>query len=187
LVPLFAFSCSDASRSSVDRALSNKSRIGLAPGGIKEILQAPEPDKEYAIVGKGIFRLAIKHQVPVIPIYCFGSSMLMKRLPLPAFVEKLSLLLRISFIVFYGKMGLPIPFRQRLLYVMGKPVFPEHQQQISSSTTIVGRTTPTNMDIDMQADDMYKKYCQELIRIFDRHKESYASGWESKSLTILPG
>jgi hypothetical protein len=166
---------SDASRSSVDIALSNRSRIGLAPGGIKEILQIPEPDKEFAIVGKGIFRLAIKHQVPIIPIYCFGSSMLMKRLSLPAFIERLSLLLRISFVIFYGKMCLPIPFRQRLLYVMGKPVYPE--QQMSTGTA----------NMDTQVEDMYKKYCQELIRIFDRHKDSYAAGWENKSLKVLPG
>eukprot|EP00535_Pseudo-nitzschia_heimii_P000691 CAMPEP_0197181066 /NCGR_PEP_ID=MMETSP1423-20130617/5461_1 /TAXON_ID=476441 /ORGANISM="Pseudo-nitzschia heimii, Strain UNC1101" /LENGTH=286 /DNA_ID=CAMNT_0042631239 /DNA_START=65 /DNA_END=922 /DNA_ORIENTATION=- len=93
----------DASRNVVDRALSKGDRLGLAPGGIAEIFQDPDPDYENAIVGKGIFRMAVKHQVPVIPIYCFGSSMLFKRLMLPSFIEKASLMLRISFVIFFGR------------------------------------------------------------------------------------
>jgi len=93
----------DASRSSVDSALSNGDRLGLAPGGIAEILQDPDPKHEFAIIGRGIFRMAVKHQVPIIPIYCFGSSMLLKRFKLPYFVEKLSLMLRVSLVVFFGK------------------------------------------------------------------------------------
>jgi 1-acyl-sn-glycerol-3-phosphate acyltransferase len=164
---------SDASRPSVDRALKDGSRIGLAPGGIAEIFQTPKPDEEYAIIRKGIFRMAVKHQVPVIPIYCFGSSMLLRRIKL-RFVDKLSLLLRVSLVVFYGKWGLPLPFRQRLLYVMGKPVYPRRGADGTDLTTM-----------DQLVDSMYRQYCHELRRIFDRHKASYASGWEDKSLTIL--
>jgi 1-acyl-sn-glycerol-3-phosphate acyltransferase len=168
----FVIAVSDASRPSVDQALKDGYRIGLAPGGIAEIFQTPESDKEYAIIRKGIFRLALKHQVPVIPIYCFGSSMLLRRLKLH-FIEKLSLMVRISLVVFFGKWGLPIPFRQRLLYVIGKPVHPP-----PPSATVANNT-------DQQVDMMYRQYCQELLRVFDRHKESYASGWEGKSLAIL--
>lgn len=166
----------DASRDSVDNALSNGDRLGLAPGGIAEILQDPTPEREYAIIGRGIFRMAVKHQVPIIPIYCFGSSMLLKRLKLPNFIEKLSLMLRVSLVVFFGKWGLPIPFRQRLLYVMGRPVYPP------SAGAIGGNSSNT---INERAEIMYEQYGRELIRIFDRHKESYASGWENKSLNIL--
>lgn len=157
----------------MDRALTSGFRIGLAPGGIAEIFQAPKLDKEYAIIRKGIFRMAVKHKVPVIPIYCFGSSMLLHRLKLH-FVEKLSLMLRISLVVFFGKWGLPLPFRQRLLYVIGKPVYPP-----SVAADGVMRT------LDQEVDFMYRQYCQELTRVFDRYKESYAAGWEDKSLAIL--
>ena len=144
----------DASRSSVDTALSEGARLGLAPGGIAEILQAPEPGSEYAIIRRGIFRMAVKHKVPIVPIYCFGSSMLMKRLKLPNFIEKLGLMLRISLVVFFGKWGLPIPFRQRLLYVMGKPIYPP----ITTGKDILLSTT------DQRVEHMYQQYCQELIR-----------------------
>ena len=98
--------------------------------------------------------MAVKHKVPIVPIYCFGSSMLMKRLKLPNFIEKLGLMLRISLVVFFGKWGLPIPFRQRLLYVMGKPIYPP----ITTGKDIILSTT------DQRVEHMYQQYCQELIR-----------------------
>ena len=125
----------------------------LAKGGIAEILQDPDPGHEYAIIGRGIFRMAVKHQVPVIPIYCFGSSMLLKRLKLPRFIEKLSLMLRISLVIFFGRWGLPIPFRQRLLYVMGRPIYPDSLRDINS-----------NHSINQSAEKMHEQYARELIR-----------------------
>ena len=143
----------DADRPSVDKALSEGWRLGLAPGGIAEITQAPEPTKEYAIVRRGIFRLAMKYQVPIVPIYCFGSSMLMKRIQIPL-IEKIGVLFRISLVAFFGQWGLPIPFRQRLLYVIGKPVYPP-KLQLANKT----------MDDDVKiVDEMHQQYCQELIR-----------------------
>jgi 1-acyl-sn-glycerol-3-phosphate acyltransferase len=166
---------SDASRPSVDKALSDGQRIGLAPGGIAEMMQDSSKDKEYAIVRKGIFRMAAKHDVPIIPIYCFGSSLLLRRLKLPAFIEKLGLLLRVSLVMFFGQWGLPIPFRQRLMYVVGNPIHP------STSTT----SSTTSIVSEDDIDSMYRQYCNELVRIFDKHKESYAAGWIDKKLMIL--
>jgi 1-acyl-sn-glycerol-3-phosphate acyltransferase len=166
----------DASRDCVEQALQQKDRIGLAPGGIAEILQSPSQENEYAIVGRGIFRLALKHDVPVVPIYCFGSSMLLHRLQLPGYIEQLGVMLRISLVIFFGKWGLPIPFRQRLLYVMGNPIHPP----------VNNNSNNDNNNANQMAEDMYQRYCRELVRIFDRHKESYARGWQHKSLRILP-
>lgn len=170
----------DASRYSVNRALSNGSRIGLAPGGIAEMFEGypksgTHPDEEYAIVRKGIFRLAVKHGVPIIPVYCFGSTKLLRRLQLPPLVEKISLLLRVSLVIFYGQGFLPIPFRQKLLYVMGNPIYP-----LSPSSTDQSLDQAT---FDQQVDDMFARYCSEMIRLFDRQKESY--GWAHKTLKLL--
>ena len=137
-----------------------------------------QPDEEYAIIRKGIFRLAVQHGVPIIPVYCFGSTKLLRRLLLPSLVEKISLLLRVSLVVFYGKGLLPIPFRQKLLYVMGKPIYPRE-----SKLPAMGETLNTSAEIDQQVDEMFAKYCQEMIRIFDRHKESY--GWAHKTLKLI--
>ena len=119
------------------------------------------PNEEYVIIRKGIFRLALKYNVPIIPVYCFGSTKLLKRVQFPRIIERISLLIRTSLVLFFGQYGLPIPFRKRLLYVMGSPLHPEGQQ--------IERFVST--------------YCDELTRCFDRHKESY--GWEDKVLRIL--
>jgi hypothetical protein len=171
----------DASRSNVDRALREGSRIGLSPGGIAEIFEGypkalTHPDDEYTIVRKGIFRLAIQHKVPVIPVYCFGSTMLLRLLELPAIVEKISLMFRVSLVLFFGQWGLPVPFRQRLLYVMGNPIFPPSLQ---SEGSILDQASTLNE----QSEEMVSRYCEEMVRIFDRHKESY--GWAHKTLMTL--
>jgi 1-acyl-sn-glycerol-3-phosphate acyltransferase len=156
--------------------LSEGSRIGLAPGGIAEMFEGypkhlTHPDDEFTIVRKGIIRMAIKHGVPIIPVYCFGSTKLLKRLQLPDIVERVSLLLRVSLVLFFGKWGLPMPFRQKLLYVMGQPIFPPETADDENSI------------LDQQVDEMQSRFCEELVRIFDRHKESY--GWGHKSLLTL--
>jgi len=164
----------DASRPAVESALSSGSRIGLAPGGIAEMFEGypkpnSHPNEEYIIIRKGIFRLAMKYNVPMIPVYCFGSTKLLKRVQFPQIIERISLLIRTSLVLFFGQYGLPIPYRQRLLYVMGNSILPP-----SSSPS-------TNQN--QQLDDFVTKYCNELTRCFDRHKESY--GWEEKVLRIL--
>jgi Diacylglycerol acyltransferase len=164
---------SDASRSAVDRALSNGDRIGIVPGGIAEIFEGypksgTKPDEEYSIVRKGFLQLAYRHKIPVVPIYCFGSTKMFRRLNLP-FLEQLSSLVRASLVVFYGVWGLPIPYRQKLLYVIGNAIYPPSTSTISNP--------------DLAVDAMHEQFCTELHRIFDRHKEAY--GWGHKSLHVL--
>lgn len=167
----------DASRAAVDKALSGGARIGLAPGGIAEMFEGypkpmTHPDDEYAILKerKGFIRMAIKHGVPVIPVYCFGATKMLNRLQLPSIVENISKLLRISFCIFFGRWGLPIPFRTKLLYVMGKTLFPP----VASQDDSVFR---------QQVEEMHVRFCQELRRIFERHKGGY--GWEDKTLRLV--
>ena len=175
LVAVLFYGSSDASRTEVDRALAEGSRIGLAPGGIAEMFEGfpkekAHPDEQYTIVRKGMFKMAVKHGVPIIPVYCFGSSKLLKRLQLPRIVEKISLLLRVSLVVFFGQFGLPIPYRQKLLYVIGKVIHPPSDSMGGAS-------------LEAKAEEMFATYCKEMTRIFDRHKESY--GWKHKTLTTI--
>jgi 1-acyl-sn-glycerol-3-phosphate acyltransferase len=164
----------DASKDSVERALALGDRIAVIPGGIAEIFEGypkpnTHPDEEYAIVRSGFLRLAIKHGIPVIPVYCFGATKMLKRLELPG-LEQLSLFLRVSICLFFGVGGLPIPFRQRLSYVMGQPILPPV------------RTTGSDIS-DAHVKEMQDRFCAEVQRLFDRHKEAY--GWSHKTLKLL--
>lgn len=164
----------DASRNEVHFALKEGSRIGLAPGGISEMFEGyPKMGRnlndECVLLAsrKGFIRLALEHGVPVIPIYCFGSSKMLRRFNLPIF-EKISNLFRISLCLFFGKNFLPIPYRKKLLYIIGNPIHP-----------------PTNIDNvnEELVNDMHLKFCNEMLRIFDKYKNDY--GWGAKTLRIV--
>jgi hypothetical protein len=60
--------------------------------GVAEMFCTSSLNEEYAKLKdhKGFIRMAIAHQLPVVPVYIFGSSHLFQRLHLPAVVEKLS-------------------------------------------------------------------------------------------------
>lgn len=175
---LHSHSHSDASRSSVHAALAAGDRIGIAPGGIGEMFEGypkarSHPDDECALLQnrKGFLRMAVRHQVPVIPVYCFGASKMMRRLNLPL-LEKISKVLRFSVCVFYGRWGLPVPFSQRLLYVVGRPIVPPPLSSDDEDDLILRQ----------QVDEMHEKFCEELLRMFDKFKGSY--GWDHKILRI---
>jgi 1-acyl-sn-glycerol-3-phosphate acyltransferase len=167
----------------VDKALSVGARLGLAPGGISEMFEGfpkpgTHPDEEYAITRhKGFLKLAMKHRKAVIPIYCFGASKMFRRLQLPSFFERLSKILKTSIVIFFGRWGLPIPFRQRLLYVVGEPIYPRYIAE--------GKSMPLEdtQDYQHQLDELHSKFCAALTKLFERHKESY--GWGHKVLKLI--
>lgn len=175
---------SDASRHAVEGALSKGARIGLAPGGIAEMFEGypkpgTHPDEEYAIARgrKGFVRMAVKHGIPVVPVYCFGATKMFKRLQLPDFFERISKLLRISVVIFFGAWGLPIPFRQKLRYVMGDPIYPSYVHE-GASPPIEGSTA-----FITEVDGMHQQFCTSLSNLFERHKEAY--GWGMKTLKLV--
>ena len=153
--------------------------MALIPGGIPEIFEGypnkplTHPDDEYSIVPRGFLKMALQHKVPVVPVYCFGATKLLKRLPLPDIVERISLALRISICLFFGVSGLPIPFRQKLFFVMGDPVdMPDDDAAVRQDN---------NEDELMNI--MYQQFCNELTRLFENNKETY--GWGQKTLHLI--
>ena len=82
-----------------------------------------------------------------------------------------------SLVIFAGQWGLPVPFRQRLLYVIGKPIYPPtlHRGQLDGSNE--------KTRIRKLTEEMFSTYCEELRSLFDRHKAAY--GWDGKVLTTI--
>lgn len=134
------------------------------------------PNDEVALLTnrKGFIRMALQHNVPIVPIYSFGATKMLKRLELPL-LEKISNFLRVSICLFFGRFGLPMPFKQKLLYVMGRPIHPP---------SIDAQFNNLSADEQMRIiDSMHESFCQELSRIFNKYKNSY--GWGHKSLKIV--
>lgn len=66
--------------------------------------------------------LGVRPALPFLLIRCipaghavFGNSETFKRVPLPAVLENLSRVLKASLVLFWGRWGLPIPFKVRLV------------------------------------------------------------------------
>lgn len=178
----------DASRTAVNNALQNGDRIALAPGGIAEMFEGypkpgSHPNDECIILKsrKGFIRLAIQHGIPVVPVYCFGATKMFKRLQLPMLFELMAKIVRIGVVIFFGRFGLPIPYRQRLLYVMGQPIYPSMMNDDSIGGSIGGGVG--NEELQRQVNEMHQRFCEELTRLFNEHKESY--GWGHKRLRII--
>merc|ERR1712194_164640 len=181
----------DASRSAVSSVLSQRAdgsnaaqsrRVGISPGGIAEMFETyPKPgfhpNDEGALLKhrNGMFKLACRHNMPIVPVYCFGATKMFRRVQLPHFIETLSRALKISLCLLFGKLGLPIPFRQRLMYVIGKAIWP------TATDADIGQMPGEEFDRHVQ--DMHDAFCQEMKRIFDRNKGHY--GWENKTLRII--
>ena len=196
----------DASKSAVHRALSSTSptatttmlgtpmkRLGLCPGGIGEMFEGyPKPNRlpndECLILKhrKGFVKVALMHQLPVVPIYCFGGSKMFRRVQLPAVVERISNVLRISICLFFGVWGLPVPFRQRLLYAVGKPIYPPTLESLGAGGDSGGAGAmldESNEEFQRQVNIMHEQFCSEMKNVFDRYKASY--GWDHKELRIV--
>ena len=134
------------------------------------------PNDEVALLAnrKGFIRMALNHKVPVVPVYSFGSTKMLKRLELPL-LESLSNFMRVSVCLFFGQFGMPVPFQQKLLYVMGRPIFPP---DFKTDFSKLENTEQTHA-----IDAMHRTFCVELDRIFNKYKYSY--GWGHKSLKIV--
>lgn len=162
-----------ASRPTVERALKSGDTLGLHPGGIAEMFQGyPSPGflphHEAALLKshKGFVRLALKNGVDLVPVYVFGGSKLYKRAASPL-LEKLSRLIGASLMLFWGRWGLPVPFKVPLLFAMGEPI----------------RVAKVPCPTDAEVDRLHGAFCAALQRLFEKYKDFY--GWHDKILRIV--
>ncbi len=72
-----------------------------------------------------------------------------------------------ALILFWGRFGLPVPYRVPILGAMAKPIH------------VTQNENPSQEEIDR----VHTELMDAMVRLFDEHKEAY--GWGSKKLVIL--
>jgi 1-acyl-sn-glycerol-3-phosphate acyltransferase len=159
-----------AGPNSFNRALDEGFSLGLAPGGIGEIFRDPDEHNEFALLRdrKGFILRAMQRGIPLVPVFVFGSSHTFHRLKLPWAFEYLSRLLRVTLVLFWGRWGLPIPFRVPLTFAVGNPIEVER---------VTGEITESAVA------EVHVRFCRELERIFEKYKDEY--GWGGRSLNVV--
>lgn len=146
-IPMFRefcmyFGCIDASRSTVDRTLAAGYSMQLYPGGEREQLLT-DHNRPIVYIRKrmGFLKMAIKHQIPVVPCFAFGEDQLMhtSKFMLP-FRQMIQRVFKIAIVIAFGRKGI-IPLKKKLTLVLGKSISPPadesglaefHERYISS-------------------------------------------------------
>jgi diacylglycerol O-acyltransferase 2, plant len=170
----------DASRSTALKVLCNKLTLGISTGGVAEIFEtnATSDGNEVIVLEnrKGIVRLAMQSGAALVPCYLFGNTQLLSLWAGGSpgstgnrWLQSISRQLGIALILFWGRFGLPIPYRVPIVGVMGKPI----------EVPLLKEGEKLNEEVV----DLYHKILkEEMIKLFDKHKAMY--GWENKQLVI---
>lgn len=161
-----------AENDAVRRSLREGGRLFIVPGGIAEMF-VPDLDKKEEVVllasRKGFVRLALETGRDLIPVYIFGNSRVFGLAGISKWLESVSRWLKTSLVFFYGRLGLPIPFRQRLLYAIGRPI----------RVPKPGVPAPVPQDL---IDRVHAEFVCAVRDLYDRYKGAY--GWSDRPLVI---
>jgi hypothetical protein len=162
--------CIDASRENVRYHLSHGDSIGVSTGGIAEIFEASAEEGVECIILKsrgGICKLALQHGVPIVPGYLFGNSKCLHVWHDPLGIMRwLSRKLQVSLVFFWGRWGLPIPYRTPLLSITGDKI----------EVPRIENPTPE------QVQELLDTLVEKITELFDQHKTSF--GWDNVKLIV---
>lgn len=164
--------CKPCDRDTFKGLLLQGRSVGVIPGGIAEMFEAGRGRAAEVLAvrqRKGFVRIALETGAQIVPCYCFGNSQLFHT---PAadgsaaqsVLARASRALRLSLVVFWGRWGLPVPFRAPLLTVIGTPLpFPK-----------VADPSPELVN------EYHDLYLRETRRIYEKYRNAY--GWQDKAL-----
>ncbi|BAT75267.1 hypothetical protein VIGAN_01310100 [Vigna angularis var. angularis] len=127
----------------------------LVPGGIREALFL-EPHSEIVFLKerRGFVRVAMEMGVPLVPVFCFGQTNSYKWWKVPGLIQKLARFIKIMPLFYWGIYGSPIPFKNPLYIVVGRPIEIEKNPE------------PTMEQVDR----VHSQFVEALKDLFARHK-----------------
>jgi 2-acylglycerol O-acyltransferase 2 len=175
-VPIFREIClslgmRSASNRVMDKLLEDGDSVALAPGGIHEQVKTnPEREQLFFAPNLGFVRTAMKHGVPLVPLYNFGENQLYET---PTWCERISKSLKkfgIGFKPVVGRWNLPLPLPQKVETRFGREI-------------AVGPPNPN--PTDAQVEQVFRMYCHELLRLFDEHKSALPPAVAARGLSIV--
>ncbi|KAK7360403.1 hypothetical protein VNO77_02395 [Canavalia gladiata] len=141
----------------------------VVPGGVRETLYM-EPGCEIAFLKerRGFVRIAMETGLPLVPVFCFGQTKTYKWWKAPGkLIQNLLRFMKIIPLFYWGVYGSPIPFKNPLYIVVGKPIEVEKNPE------------PT-ME---QVAKVHSQFVEALENLFNRYKAQ--AGYENLELKIV--
>ncbi len=168
--------CVDASAKTAKHNLKMKRSLLIYIGGEKEqLLAQPNTHKIYLKSRKGFIKLAIQHNVSIIPMYAFGENEAFQTIEEGGFWDKMQNYIQKEFKVvlplFWGRYGLPIPFNNTPVQVeLGKPIYPVLPDS-------------SKLPLEEQIERLHQVFIKEMERLFERTKKDH--GIDAKTKLII--
>jgi len=164
--------CVDARKSVAERLLKKGDSILVLPGGeAEQIRTAYGKERVYLKKRKGFLKLALRHGVPVVPVYVFGSSDYYHTSSL-GYKTRLWLSKNLGICIplargYWGSPFCPLPVPTTIVF--GAPI----------KLSVADPNAPTTEELDAA----HLMFCNELTALFDKHKVRL--GYGERSLEIL--
>eukprot|EP00511_Aplanochytrium_stocchinoi_P012789 CAMPEP_0204879236 /NCGR_PEP_ID=MMETSP1349-20130617/573_1 /ASSEMBLY_ACC=CAM_ASM_000710 /TAXON_ID=215587 /ORGANISM="Aplanochytrium stocchinoi, Strain GSBS06" /LENGTH=174 /DNA_ID=CAMNT_0052036743 /DNA_START=135 /DNA_END=659 /DNA_ORIENTATION=- len=149
----------DVGRASVDNTLKTGVSPMLVVGGQSEMFLSRSSGNEILLHRRhrGFVRMAIKHGVPLLPVFSFGEHKTMDNVYLPKMQAYFKSKLGFPIPYFpYGRWYLPVLRRTPISICVGAPVFPQEK---------------TDRPTRGQIEELHERYFAALEDIFERNKE----------------
>lgn len=147
----------DAGRANLQNLLNSGYSVAVCPGGIWEMVNTRH-DQEQLFLQRnlGFIRLAMRHGLPIVPIYTFGENQLFTvHTPLRALRLWIANHLWVGLPLVTGRFGLPgIPHPTAVTHVVGRAV-----------PTGAANPHPTVAELEK----VFESYVAEMDRIFRLH------------------
>lgn len=165
----------DVSAGSLERATGKGICVGIVPDGIAGIFQQNSrggtgaEERVLLQKRKGLAKLSLRTGIPIVPAYSLGNTAVYQMWSDSfGLMEWLSRKLKVSLFIFWGRFGLPLPFRANITMLLGHPVMP---------SKVVAK--PAAEDID----SMHKTILDNISSAFNLHKG--ACGWGHRTIKFV--
>jgi len=157
--------CVDASRAVAEKMLSKGYSIVVLPGGEAEQIRTVYREERVFVKNrKGFVKLAMRTNVPIVPVYVFGASDYYYTNQ-AYFGPRVWLQKRLGVCIplatgLWGSLLCPLPVKTTIVY--GDPL----------SFKLKKNGSPTNEELDSG----HEQFCKALLHLFDSHKHELGYG-----------